>query len=71
MMKFIKDMFSENSEASSKRVAGIFALVNAVVFGYVALFKAVPQWVFEGLLMYSASILATTIVTSIFQKKSN
>ena len=71
MMEFIRKMFSDSSEVSSKRVAGIFTLVNAIVIGYISLYKKDgPQYVFDGLLMYSASMLAATVVTSLFQKKN-
>lgn len=71
MIEFIKNMFSGNSEVSSKRVAGIIALFNAIIIGYISIYnKQVPQYVFDGLLMYSASILATTVITTMFQKKN-
>lgn len=71
MMEFIKKMFSDSSEVSSKRVAGIFTLVNAIIIGYISLYKKDGnQYVFDGLLMYSASMLAATVVTSLFQKQN-
>lgn len=69
MKKFLKDMFSASEEVSSKRVAGFIALINAIAIGYIAIFKPIPQFVFDGLLMFSGSVLAATVVTNLFQKK--
>jgi hypothetical protein len=66
MKKFIKDMFSTGDEVSSKRVAGIFALVFAIIGVFTALLS---QPAFEALLMYSATLLSASVVTSIFNKK--
>ena len=66
MIKFIKDMFSGSSEVSSKRVAGIFSLVFAIIGIFTALLS---QTAFDSLLMYSATLLSASVVTSIFNKK--
>jgi hypothetical protein len=66
MIKFIKDMFSGSGEVSSKRVAGILALLCAIIGIYCAL---LPQTAFDSLLMYSATLLSASVVTSIFNKK--
>lgn len=66
MKKFLKDMFSGSEEVSSKRVAGIFALLFAIIGIYTAL---LAQAAFEALLMYSATLLSASVVTSIFNKK--
>jgi len=65
-MKFIKDMFSGGSEVSSKRVAGILALVCAIIGIFGAL---IAQSAFDSLLMYSATLLSASVVTTIFNKK--
>lgn len=66
MMKFIKDMFSGGSEVSSKRVAGILALLCAII----GIFGAfIAQTAFDSLLMYSATLLSASVVTTIFNKK--
>lgn len=66
MIKFIKDMLSNGSEVSSKRVAGILALLCAIIgiFG-----SLIAQTAFDSLLMYSATLLSASVVTTIFQKK--
>jgi hypothetical protein len=66
MMKFIKDMFSSGDEVSSKRVAGILALLCAIIGIFCALLS---QTAFDSLLMYSATLLSASVVTSIFNKK--
>jgi len=66
MIKFLKDMFSGTGEVSSKRVAGILALLCAIIGIFCAL---IAQTAFDSLLMYSATLLSASIVTSIFNKK--
>ena len=66
MMKFIKDMFSGSGEVSSKRVAGLLALLCAIIGIFCAL---LAQTAFDSLLMYSATLLSASIVTTIFNKK--
>jgi len=66
MMKFFKDMVSGGSEVSSKRVAGLLALLCAIIGIFCAL---LPQVAFDSLLMYSATLLSASIVTTIFNKK--
>ena len=69
MKQFLKNMLSTSEEVSSKRVAGFVALLNAITIGYISIFKPVPQFVFDGLLMFSGSVLAATVVSNLFQKK--
>jgi hypothetical protein len=66
MIKFLKDMFSGTGEVSSKRVAGILALLCAIIGIFCAL---IAQTAFDSLLMYSATLLSASVVTSIFNKK--
>ena len=66
MIKFIKDMFSGGSEVSSKRVAGIISLLCAITGIFTALLS---QLAFDSLLMYSATLLSASVVTTIFNKK--
>ena len=66
MIKFIKDMFSGKGEVSSKRVAGILALICAIIGIFASL---LAQTAFDSLLMYSATLLSASVVTSIFNKK--
>ena len=61
MKEFIKKMLSGKDDTSSKRSAGIFAMVNAVCIGYITPKYSIPQYVFEGLLMFSATMLAATL----------
>ena len=65
-MKFFKDMVSGGSEVSSKRVAGLLALLCAIIGIFCSLLS---QTAFDSLLMYSATLLSASIVTTIFNKK--
>lgn len=67
MIEFLKNMVSGGSEVSSKRVAGIAAFLAAVVGKYSHL---LDKDAFEALLMYSATLLSASVVTTIFNKKS-
>jgi len=62
---------SEDKEVSSKRVAGIFALVNGVVLAYLSLRFDIKEWAFNGLLTFSGIALGLSTINQIFEKKSN
>jgi hypothetical protein len=64
-------MVSEDKEVSSKRVAGIFALVNGVVLAYLSVKYDIKEWSFNGLLTFSGVALGLTTINQIFEKKSN
>lgn len=66
MIQFLKNMVSGGSEVSSKRVAGLAALLAALVGKYAHL---LDKDAFEALLMYSATLLSASVVTTIFNKK--
>jgi ABC-type Mn2+/Zn2+ transport system permease subunit len=70
-MNFFRKMVSEDKEVSSKRVAGIFALVNGVVLAYLSLKYDIKEWSFNGLLTFSGIALGLTTINQIFEKKSN
>jgi hypothetical protein len=70
-MNFFRKMVSENKEVSSKRVAGIFALVNGVVLAYLSIKYDIKEWSFNGLLTFSGIALGLTTINQIFEKKSN
>jgi hypothetical protein len=64
-------MVSEDKEVSSKRVAGIFALVNGVVLAYLSLRFDIKEWAFNGLLTFSGIALGLSTINQIFEKKPN
>lgn len=66
MIEFLKQMVSGGSEVSSKRVAGLAAFLCAVIGKYAHL---LDKDAFEALLMYSATLLSASVVTTIFSKK--
>ena len=70
-MNFFRKMVSEDKEVSSKRVAGIFALVNGVVLAYLSVKYDIKEWSFNGLLTFSGVALGLTTINKIFEKKSN
>jgi len=70
-MNFFTKMVSEDKEVSSKRVAGIFALVNGVVLAYLSIKYDIKEWSFNGLLTFSGISLGLTTINQIFEKKSN
>jgi len=70
-MNFFRKMVSEDKEVSSKRVAGIFALVNGVVLAYLSIKYDIKEWSFNGLLTFSGVALGLTTINQIFQKKSD
>lgn len=70
-MNFFRKMVSEDKEVSSKRVAGIFALVNGVVLAYLSIKYDIKEWSFNGLLTFSAIALGLTTINQIFEKKPN
>ena len=68
MKEYIKKMLSGKDDTSSKRFAGIFTMINAVWIGYITPKYSIPQYVFEGLLMFSASMLGATLFEGMFNK---
>ena len=68
MIEFLKNMVSGGSEVSSKRVAGLVAFLAAVIGKYAHL---LDKDAFEALLMYSATLLSASVVTTIFSKKTS
>ena len=70
-MNFFIKMVSEDKEVSSKRVAGIFALVNGVVLAYLSIKYDIKEWSFNGLLTFSGIALGLSTINQIFEKKPN
>jgi len=71
MIQFIKKMLSNDKEVSSKRFAGLFALLNGVILAYLALKYDIKEWSFNGLLTFSGVALGLTTINQIFEKKSD
>jgi hypothetical protein len=71
MMQFLKKMVSNDKEVSSKRVAGLFSLLNGVVLAYLSIKYDIKEWAFNGLLSFSAIALGLTTINQIFEKKPN
>jgi hypothetical protein len=71
MMQFVKKMVSDDKEVSSKRVAGLFSLLNGVVLAYLSIKYDIKEWAFNGLLTFSGIALGLTTINQIFEKKPN
>lgn len=72
-MKWLKSIFSNQGDASSKRVASIIALLVCVNLSYIGTFTdyKCPEYMFDGLLILAGSGLGLTVIESIFDKKKS
>ena len=70
-MKWLKSIFSNEGDASSKRVASILALLVCINLSYIGTFTdyKCPEYMFDGLLILAGSGLGLTVIESIFAKK--
>ncbi len=73
MWNFIKDMFSNNNEVSSKRVASMFVLVNIVILAYIATFRSkdgiTPEFMYDSLCLIAGGGLGLTVIEKILSLK--
>lgn len=72
-MSWIKSIFSNDKDASSKRVASILALLVCVNLSYIGTFTdyKCPEYMFDGMLILAGSGLGLTVIESIFTKKKS
>jgi len=74
-MKWLKSVFSNEGDASSKRVASILALLVCINLSYIGTFTdyKCPEYMFDGLLILAGGGMGLTVVEAIFanKKKSN
>ena len=72
-MKWLKSIFSNEGDASSKRVASILALIVCINLSYIGTFTEYkcPEYMYDGLLILAGSGLGLTVIESIFGKKKS
>jgi len=72
-MKWLKSIFSNEGDASSKRVASIIALLVCINLSYIGTFTdyKCPEYMFDGLLILAGSGLGLTVIESIFAKNKS
>lgn len=72
-MKWLRSVFSNEGDASSKRVASILALLVCINLSYIGTFTdyKCPEYMFDGLLILAGSGLGLTVIESIFDKKKS
>ena len=72
MKQFLKELISSNNEASSKRFAALFTLVNVILLAWVSTVNSVngmvPEFIFDGLLLLVGGGLGLTVLEKIFNK---
>ena len=72
-MKWLRSVFSNEGDASSKRVASILALIVCINLSYIGTFTdyKCPEYMYDGLLILAGSGLGLTVIESIFDKKKS
>jgi len=72
-MKWLRSVFSNEGDASSKRVASILALLVCINLSYIGTFTdyKCPEYMFDGMLILAGSGLGLTVIESIFDKKKS
>lgn len=72
-MNWFKSVFSNDKDASSKRVASILALLVCINLSYIGTFTEykTPEYMYDGLLILAGGGFGLTVIESIFTKKND
>ena len=74
LINFIKQLLSSGDEVSSKRVSAFIALLVMIAAAIVAIISApahvLPQFMFDGFLIFAGSGLGLTVIEKIFTRKT-
>jgi hypothetical protein len=72
MLQFFKNLMSSQSDASSKRFAALFTLLNIILITWVATLAApgyiTPEFMFNSLALIAGGGLGLTVIEKIFNK---
>lgn len=68
MIKFLKDLFSEQSHVSSMRVMAMMCCITAIVIGLYGMLKQSPDY--SGLALLCTTFLGTAFGAKVIQKRS-
>lgn len=70
MKNWINKLLSADGAISSKRTAGIFTLLNILIFCYLTIFGKIqlPEYMFEGICLLAGGLLGITVFENIFKK---
>lgn len=68
---WIDKLLSSDDTVSSKRVAGLFVLINIIIFCYMAVLRdmVLPDFMFEAICFLAGSLLGITALETVFKKK--
>jgi hypothetical protein len=70
---WVKELVSSSKKVSSKRIIGIFVVINLIAFSYVATFTTyiIPIAMFDTLAILSGGLFGGTVIERFTNQKSN
>ena len=71
MKEFFKNLLSDSGSISSKRFAGILALVTAISLGFIDTYgHKISDYIFDGFLIFAGSSLGLTIADNLIKSRT-